>query len=251
MKRRRETFPTKLRIVAIGLVLGASALAKAKHRVKDRPPEFPVGAAESKACRTAALDEQACFAELAQLGVHFRKAGPAPGVRTPIRLTGPVLGVTYRTDFPDAARETSPFEVLDCRLAVALADLSPILREHAIEEVRLFSAWRPAGKAVSAGSVATAHPGGLAADLRLFKKSGGGELDVESDFHGRIGALPCGPGSVPPAPATEGAHELRSILCAIADARLFHVLLSPNFDVRHRNHFHVEVRPEVRWFIVR
>lgn len=199
----------------------------------------------------AALTPEECVGELTRRGIHFRKAEPAPGVRTPVRLLGPVNGVLYRTDYPDAQRATVPFEVLDCRLVVALSDLSVILKDHHIEEVRLFSAWRPPPKSLPAGKILDAHPGGLAGDLRLFKKSSGSELDVETDFHGRIGAEPCGPAAVPPSPATDGARELRSILCEIADARLFHVLLSPNFDVPHRNHFHVEVRPGVRWFIVR
>jgi hypothetical protein len=236
-------------VLAVGL---AGAATTKKKRVRhDRPPAFPSDAGASRACAIAALAPNECLEELGRRGVHFRKSEPSPGVRTPVRLLGPVGGVLYRTDYGDAQRRTVPFEVLDCRLVVALSDLSVILKEHEIDEVRLFSAWRPPAKGLAPGKILHAHPGGLAGDLRLFKKSSGSELEVEADFHGRIGAEPCGAVAVPPLPATDGARELRSILCAIADARLFHVLLSPNFDTRHHNHFHVEVRPGVRWFIVR
>jgi hypothetical protein len=243
-------------VAALSVALSATGAPankkkKAKHARHERQPEFPANAPDSKACATAALSPSGCLEELTRRGVHFRKAEPAPGVLTPVRLLGPVGGVLYRTDYSDAQRSTVPFEVFDCRLVVALSDVSPILREHEIDEVRLFSAWRPPPKGLAAGKILDAHPGGLAADLRLFKKSSGADLDVEADFHGRIGAEPCGHAAIPPTPATDGARELRSILCSIADARLVHVLLSPNFDARHRNHFHVEVRPGVRWFIVR
>lgn len=160
-------------------------------------------------------------------------------------------GVLYRTDYPDSQRPSVPFEVFDCRLVVALSDLSGLLRAHDVEEVRIYSAWRPPPKSWPAGKIGDRHPGALAADLRLFKKSTGSTLDVERDFHGRIGAPACGPGAVGPSPDIPEARELRDIYCAAADARLFHVLLSPNFDHHHRNHFHVEVRADVRWFIVR
>jgi len=192
-----------------------------------------------------------CLRELERQGVRFSKASPAPGVKIPVRLTGPVAGVTYRTDYPDRERPTVPYEVFDCRLVVALLALGPILRRHDVEEVRIFSAWRPPPRTFPAGKVTDRHPGGLAVDFRLFRKSSGEELDVLRDFHGRIGKVPCGPSATPPSPKIAAALELRSILCAAAEARLFHVLLSPNHDRAHRNHFHAEVRPGVRWFIVR
>jgi hypothetical protein len=252
--RRRDCRAFRWAVVAtlfVALSASGSPSRKKKTKHRERQPEFPTDASASRACSTAALSPQGCLDELVRRGVRFRKADPAPGVRTPVRLLGPLGGVTYRTDYRDAERPTVPFEVFDCRLVVALSDVSPILQEHEIEEVRLFSAWRPPPKGLTPGKLQNGHPGGLAADLRLFKKSSGADLDVEADFHGRIGAEPCGHAAVPPWPSTEGARELRTILCSIAEARLVHVLLSPNFDARHRNHFHVEVRPGVRWFIVR
>ena len=47
------------------------------------------------------------------------------------------------------------------------------------------------------------------------------------------------------------AREIRSIACEAADARIFHSILTPNYDRPHRNHFHLEVTAGVQWFIVR
>ncbi|HVW25930.1 MAG TPA: hypothetical protein VHC69_11215 [Polyangiaceae bacterium] len=224
--------------------------AKGRHHHHGHSPAYPAGADDSPASRAARLTESECFAELEREHIRFEKVGPSPGVAMPIRLTGPVHGVSYRTDFPDSQRHKVPFEVFDCRLVVALSAWSPTLTEHGIDEVRMFSAWRPPSRHFPEGKLATAHPAGLAADLRLFKRGARAPLDVESDFHGRIGAIPCGKAAAPPDPDTPEARELHAIFCAAADAHLFHVQLCPDHDRPHRNHFHVEVRPSVRWFIV-
>jgi hypothetical protein len=44
---------------------------------------------------------------------------------------------------------------------------------------------------------------------------------------------------------------MRSIVCEAAEAHLFNVELSPNYNAKHKNHFHLEVTANVRWFLVR
>jgi hypothetical protein len=248
-----------LAVRALAFVVGVSGLSEGAkkpsappqhQRHHGRPLAYPGNADSSVASRAARMTESECLHELTQRQIEFEKAGPSPGVLIPVRLLGPISGVAYRTDFPDKQRSKVPFEVFDCRLVVALSAWSETLVAHGIDEVRIFSAWRPPSASFPAGKIATAHPGGLAADLRVFKRASGEALDVEADFHGQIGSIACGKGAKPPEPATPRARELRTIYCAAVDAHLFHVLLSPNHDRAHRNHFHVEVRPAVRWFIV-
>lgn len=219
----------------------------APRAAQDPPPKW--GAESATATRIAALDSASCRDALTRRGVRFRAVGQAPGVETPVRLVGTLNGVKYRTDYPDSQRESVPFEIFDCRLVLALLELDPILKAHSIEEVRIYSAWRPpTGTRVPPGPT-HAHPAGLAVDIRLFRKSSGEELEIERDFHGTLGRDPCAPASDGP---SEGpARELREIYCGAAAAQLFHVQLSPDHDERHHNHFHLEVRPGVRWFIVR
>jgi len=172
-----------------------------------------------------------------------------------VRLTGDVSGVVFRTDAPAAERVASPAEVFDCRLVLALSDLSRELVRRGIDEVRIASAWRPA-KAKSASSApGKRHAGGLAVDVKRFgKKLAPGEkvkrwLSVESDFHAALGAPLCRDRarsqslSVP-------AKELRAIVCAAHDRRLFTSILTPNYDRAHRDHFHVELRPAVDWSLL-
>jgi hypothetical protein len=207
--------------------------------------------------RYAAMSADACTAELGRRGIAWTPVAEAAGVRIPVRLPKDVDGVVYRTEAPAHVRETSPYDVFDCRLALALSDFSRVLKAHDVDQARMFSAFRPS-RHVHDGDEGARHAGGLAIDIARFgKKLAPGEterdrvwLDVLHDFHGRIGAPVCGAGAAPPFPATKAAREIRSIACEAADQHFFTSILTPNYDRAHRNHFHMEVTPNVRWYLV-
>jgi hypothetical protein len=236
-------------VLSAGLV-GALALSS-DHAQARRPrarhhPDW----ARHPATRYAAMDAPRCLAELAHRGVTFSPVPQAPGVRIPVRLRHPVGGVLYRSDSPQHVRDSGPYDVFDCRLALSLHDLSKVLRAHDIDEVRIYSAWRPAKLG---GHEPLRHAAGLAVDVaRLGKRvSPHSErvwLRVERDFGGRIGAPVCGTAAALLASAE--ARELRSIACEVADQHLFTSILTPNYNWAHRNHIHLEITPEVRWYLL-
>ena len=61
-----------------------------------------------------------------------------------------------------------------------------------------------------------------------------GDLEARGDLAGS-----CGEGAGPH-PATDAALALRAILCETVDARLFNVVLTPNYNRPHKNHFHLD-----------
>ncbi len=213
--------------------------------------EFPADYDDSRAHHYASLDARACHAELVARKIAHVIASDAPGVLAPVRLRGTVGGVLYRTDFPDDRRATVPWEIFDCRLVLALSDLSVLLRAHDVVEVRMFSAYRPPPKGWPAGKVARRHPGALAIDVRTLRRANGEEFVVKDDWIAQIGRDPCGPDAPPSAPETERARELRGLVCELSEARIFHSILTPNYDRAHFNHFHLELAPAVTWFIAR
>ena len=246
-----------LAAVASIALAGGSAEGRGRNRHSGslRHVRFDPDWEKHPSARYAAMSGDACTAELTRRGVAFTRVADAPGVATPVRLPGDVGGVVYRTEAPAHLRETSPYDVFDCRLVLALSDFSRVLKAHDVDEVRLFSAYRP-GRRLADGETGLRHEGGLAIDARRFgKRAGpGGDrvwLDVERDFHGRLGADPCGPGAAPPSPATPEARALRAIACEAASQHLFTSILTPDYDRAHRNHFHLEVTPGVRWSLVR
>jgi hypothetical protein len=102
----------------------------------------------------------------------------------------------------------------------------------------LHGKWAPPG---------TRHPAGLAIDVGGLKKKDGKMLSVASDFEGKLGDRTCGPGA--PVPESGEARELRSIVCEAHDAGIFTYTLTPNYNAAHRDHFHMEIKPGVVWFL--
>ncbi|AUX36878.1 MULTISPECIES: extensin family protein [Sorangium] len=110
------------------------------------------------------------------------------------------------------------------------------LRSDAGQKPR--GAWAPPG---------TRHPAGLAIDVGALKKRDGTWISVARHFHGRIGDKTCGEGA--PQPELPEARELRSIVCEAADLGIFTYALTPNYNAPHADHFHMEIKPGVRWFL--
>ncbi|XXY54128.1 extensin family protein [Sorangium sp. So ce269] len=98
--------------------------------------------------------------------------------------------------------------------------------------------WAPPG---------TRHPAGLAIDVGALKKRDGTWISVARHFHGRIGDKTCGEGA--PQPELPEARELRSIVCEAADLGIFTYVLTPNYNAAHVDHYHMEIKPGVRWFL--
>lgn len=196
------------------------------------------------ASKYAALDRSSCEAELQRRHVAFDRVSDARGVLAPVRLAGPLAGaVQFHSMLPPAQRKTSPYEIYDCRLVLALDDFAKILARHDVVEVVHFSVYRPPPAKVALRGQGRRHSGALAIDAAIFKTRDGRTLSVEKDFHGRIGGKPC--------PTAATAPELQKIACEAADAQLFNVVLTPDFNWAHRNHFHLEVTSGVRWSFVR
>lgn len=306
-------------VAASGLVAPPSAGAKGSPFLVVPEPEV---AEQSSAYRYANMSDDEAFAELDRRRVLFTRLGAVSGVRAPIRLTGRLHGVWFHSSLPPEERVSSPFEILDARLALALDDFAAILERHDIDEVVHFTMYRPGGGAVDGihdhdeaaaprarpmrgpakgatkgspargaqrpttrtvaskpptsrgpatagasrrprrvagppptslahrgnpGTPGTRHPAGLAIDVGGFHKRDGRWLSVARQFQGRIGDKTCGDGVT--IADTSEARELRSIVCEAADLGVFTYVLTPNYDAAHGDHFHMEIKHGVRWFL--
>jgi hypothetical protein len=98
--------------------------------------------------------------------------------------------------------------------------------------------WAPPG---------TRHPAGLAIDVGLLHLRSGRWISVQHDFHGHIGQRTCGEGA--PVPESPDARELRALVCESAALGIFTYLLTPDYNAAHADHFHMEIKPGVRWFL--
>ncbi|HSO37433.1 MAG TPA: extensin family protein [Labilithrix sp.] len=182
----------------------------------------------------AALDRDACERELNRRGIAFARAEDTPGVRAPVRLAGPLHGVAVHSPLPVAQRAKSRADLVDCRLAIALDDFAAALVPRGINEIIHLSAYR----SKTEGGCTVKYPGeqhcaALAVDVASFGKKDGARLVVDRDFHGKVGSLTCATGAAPP-------NELWDIACAAA-GKQFQVVLTPNWNAEHHNHFHLEL----------
>lgn len=217
---------------------------KRRHRV--HAPTFDV--TETSAWKYGQLTPDECEAEIKTRNLPFTSEA-THGVLAGGRLTGPIRGVTFRSRLSAEQRATSPWEVLDCRLALALDDFAEVLVAHDIVEVRHYSMHRVAQKSWPAGKVGSQHFGGMAIDAAIFITKDGTKMDVNDDWFGRIGAKTCGP-DARPRRKTDASLALRAILCETAAKRIFNVILTPNHNRAHRNHFHLDITAGAKWFVI-
>lgn len=197
----------------------------------------------------ASFDRDTCEAELQSRHIDFARAEDTPGVRAPIRLRGPLHGVSIHSMVPPAARAHSHADLVDCRLALSLDDFAAAIAQRGIVEVLTLSAYRTRKESGCTYKYdGEQHCAALAVDVASFKKRDGTVLAVERDFHGHIGTLTCR-GDAHPSPRTAAATELWDIACRAA-GRSFLVVLTPNWNTEHRNHLHLELTTH-DWVLIR
>lgn len=208
--------------------------------MREGPDEGCVGAVEGSRATgraIAALDPEACVAQLVDEGVVFEPAAEADGVTTPVRVLGPIGGVELGG---------ASSAVLDCRLAVALARWAPELRAAGIRRLRAISIHRPGARVRRSGRL-SGHAHALALDLGGVVFDEGTELSILEGWESREPGLdPCGEHA-------EGAEatRLRAAVCAAVRTELFQVVLTPHHDRSHQNHLHLELVPGVPWSYLR
>jgi hypothetical protein len=180
--------------------------------------------------------QQVCLADLSRQHIDATLVDdefPTP-VATPVELPSEVDGVAFRTVRPGERI------LVSCELAARLHELTRVLRAHHIHAVDVLSAYRPTPQQ-------SFHTLGLALDLFAFEREDGTMLSVLDHFIETPDAETCDA----PAPAGEEARELLAIACELGDAHFFSTVLTPNYNDGHRNHFHIDARPDDPRFYVR
>jgi hypothetical protein len=226
--------------------------------------EAPKGA-EPTACDVWSMTDDACRASLAAAGIAVSQPDfETPFIRQPLLLDGPIDGVTIR---PRWRREVRVNEVMDCRLIAVLRGVARAARELGFLELLFYSTYRPiqeppaecpkgasgkkCGKARAAWDKAKAgkasmHRRGLAIDVGWLTTADGVAVEVLESYERHSGDPPCDA-----AADTDVGRRLRDFACALHAGKLFNVVLTPNANKAHHNHFHLDVTPNARWYIIR
>jgi hypothetical protein len=169
----------------------------------------------------------ACLAELERRGVPFRRVARR-GVSIAVEITGPLGGITYRYHEP---------LVIDCSLAVSLDEAGRYLRDLGVSTLTVASAH--SRRNVRGTSRPSKHSFGLAIDLPGLEGPSFGTLRVDADYEQGLGDdVDC-----VGAPLTAGGELLKIVQCQLVRSGLFYLVLSPDYDDAHHDHFHLEARP--------
>jgi hypothetical protein len=178
--------------------------------------------------RWSIRDNDRCLAELRALNVPATPVSSplTTPVPTPVEVTGPVEGVELRMTHLDRTL------LMSCEMAARLPEIARVLRAHHVRRADIISSYRDK-------PYVSFHTMGLALDFGRFVTREG-VLDVLHDFEQTPGYETC---KAPP-PANPRARALLAIVCDLARTKRFSSVLTPNYNAGHRNHVHLDIRPD-------
>ena len=216
---------------SLGWALGLSVTALAT----------PAGTSSSrKSVQHGALDALSCQKTLKKLKVPHVAAPGAAKIAQPVIVTGPIDDVHFDTGRPYDQRTAATGDAIDCRLAVSLADFAKVAKKHNITHVLVKSFHRPNQPIVDIAAPLR-HRIGFALDVSGFKLKTGKVVDVQHDFHGKVGQATCGKTASKPVPDTAEARLLWLLFCEITATEAFDSGISPNYNAAHFDHVHFDL----------
>jgi hypothetical protein len=199
-----------------------------------------VSVAAALGCASAPPRDEVCLGLLRARGVAFSEGPALKGVRTPVTLDGDRFTprLTPRLGRPPE---------MDCQLAVALVEARPIFRQAGINQLDYSAAYDYRNRRHS--SQLSMHAAGLAIDVHVFH-AGDGTYVVAHNFQRRRAAW-LAPESRPGwfdacvgHPRTASARTLRRLACRMRLDDEFRIILTPDDNRDHHDHFHIEARPD-------
>lgn len=195
-----------------------------------------------------------CLAELRQQKIRFRpyradppedpeeEPPPPYPTPTPVYVKGPIDGVRFTSGHNASV-------LISCELATRLPAFAEILNRHGVDHAVVVSAYRPTPRS-------SFHTFGMALDIARFhlreplRGPRGREsewLSVLHDFLEDREAETCDPanfGPDSPLGDNERGRRLLAIACELYETGVFSTVLTPNYNPGHRDHYHVDVRPD-------
>jgi hypothetical protein len=172
-------------------------------------------------------DAASCRAELTARGVPFKPAA-RPGIVNAVEISGPLGGIAY-TSYGQPL-------VIDCSLAVSLDEAGRYLRGLGLDKAMFSSAY--SRRTVRGTNRPSKHSFGLAIDIHSFSTTAD-TLRIDRDYEQGLGDDVDCVGK----PLTQGGATLKILQCQLVRSGLFFLVLSPDYDDAHHDHFHLEVKP--------
>lgn len=178
--------------------------------------------------------QSTCLQELVAAGVPFEPtvySDTSPSgqpqltchIEDPVRVNGPLRGIPFRY----TSSATAAPMLMGCALALSLDRLATELVSHNVTEVEHLGVFNC--RVISGTSTLSEHGRGTAIDLAAFRFSDGRRWTVNDDF--QTGTMP----------TTAAGTWMWALVNTMFDERMFNIILTPNYNAAHRNHFHVDL----------
>lgn len=168
-------------------------------------------------------------------------AGPtAAGIVDPVTAKMPINGVPYK-----AVGAANPRTTLfgDCRLIKSLVLAAPSFRERDITQVTDYGVYNyrciGGGTPPNCPNGISQHAYAMAIDLAGFTTGDGAYASVNDDW-----VIDPDAEETCEAPTVEGKDRfLHELICELKANDVWKIVLTPNYNADHRNHFHVDLTP--------
>jgi hypothetical protein len=170
-----------------------------------------------------------CLERLDDLGVEYQTVR-RPKIDLAVRVIGPIGGVIYE------GYQAEPL-ILDCSLVYSLAEAGRFFRAAGVTRVTYSSAYQI--RNIRGTNRPSKHSYGLAIDVHRLEADSLGELRVADDYEQGLGDNVDCVGR----PLTAKGGLLRLLACQLQRSTLFRLILDPDYDGGHYNHFHIEALP--------
>jgi hypothetical protein len=181
---------------------------------------------------TALRTRQECLDEIRAAGIAAVPANPSPIVPGAVTLRGPIGGVRFVPGHGEAM-------TFACELVARLPRFANILREQGVNRIVIASGYRDHPRV-------SFHTLGLAMDVSRFFRDDGSDLLVLRDYERTPET-----GTCQATLRSEKAQALQGLACALHDGRVFSSVLTPNYNVGHHDHMHLDWRPADERFYLR
>ena len=196
------------------------------------------GGAERQVCQPGmAPPSEGCYAQLDARGIAYERLSiPVDHpdgrpdidctVDDPVRIAPTLRGLPVRY-----ISNTSPTPLtMACKLALAVDDLAAELARQGMTEIIHYGTYNC--RLIAGSSSLSMHGHGLAIDLAGFKNAAG-EIWTVNDHYEMGNANPM----------TVAGQYLYRLAHWMFDQRIFNIILTPDYNAAHRNHFHVDLTP--------
>jgi hypothetical protein len=175
-----------------------------------------------------------CRSQLTALGLNWSSGGTNKGIVDSIRVASPIRGVAFRYV---ASSTTSPI-LGNCAFFVKLAAAADKMKAWGVAEFTHIGTYNY--RTIAGSSKLSQHALGMAIDIAGFRTTGGVYYSIDNNNHfvKNTSAPTC-----TQARTTAGDKLFKGWACDTKAADIFTIMLTPNYNSDHRNHFHIDLTP--------